>query len=185
MKTGTVFRFVFAGQVLRDFDDVQSLAELGVSEGVTIHCLVSIKGDMEQRLECHPHSCSIDGGRVVNILGRSFPSTTRLVCRFGTVVTPAEVEDDGAESGIATLKCIAPPHPAGPVTLGLSFDGGVTWLNKLTFWYADPCAASELCRASVPSSCKAMHGVASHVGAGRWQIRRDHDPDNGPDMGSV
>ena len=27
------------------------------------------------------------------------------------------------------LRCIAPPHPAGPVTISMSFDGGATWLE--------------------------------------------------------
>ena len=40
------------------------------------------------------------------------------------------------------LRCIAPPHPAGPVTISVSFDGGATWLEGP--WCHGDCEADNV-----------------------------------------
>lgn len=134
---------IFEGRRMQGEDDDRSLQELGVREGAVVHCLASVEVDAAQHVSCYPHSCHVDGGRLVHVLGEHFPYSNRTACRFGRSVVDAEVKDDGAEGGISELTCVAPAHPAGPVTLGVSFDGGVTWLDGPTFWYLDPALSGD------------------------------------------
>eukprot|EP00930_Biecheleria_cincta_P103314 TRINITY_DN95277_c0_g1_i1.p1 TRINITY_DN95277_c0_g1~~TRINITY_DN95277_c0_g1_i1.p1 ORF type:complete len:281 (-),score=44.44 TRINITY_DN95277_c0_g1_i1:85-927(-) len=129
---------IFEGRRMQGDDEERCLQDLGVRDGAVVHCLASVEVDAAQQISCHPHSCHVDGGRLVHVLGEHFPFSNRAACRFGRSVVDAEVKDDGAEAGISELTCIAPAHPAGPVTLGVSFDGGVSWLDGPTFWYLDP-----------------------------------------------
>mmetsp|Transcript_33362 Transcript_33362/g.94274 ORF Transcript_33362/g.94274 Transcript_33362/m.94274 type:complete len:342 (+) Transcript_33362:36-1061(+) len=177
-------QLVFNGRLLGAEDEERALGDLGVADGATLHCLVSVKAkqvDAQQELSCYPRHCSIDGGRVVHVLGSRFPSSSRLVCRFGTILVGAELEDDGEEGGISQLRTLAPPHPAGAVTIGVSFDGGATWLGGPTFWYVDPSQAACPHGIAVPAQCGATIGVKVDATFGGQLQRWDH---GGPDPGS-
>mmetsp|Transcript_108954 Transcript_108954/g.307047 ORF Transcript_108954/g.307047 Transcript_108954/m.307047 type:complete len:285 (-) Transcript_108954:151-1005(-) len=179
-------RLVFEGQVLGNAVEEQSLAALGVTEGAVLHCIVSPKADGEQNLSCYPHSCSTDGGRVVHVLGQSFPPSSRTVCRFGTILVEATVEDDGDENGVAKLVCTAPPHPAGPVTLSVSFDSGAQWLGGPTFWFVDPSTAGCPFGIAVPAMCRGSQHVTSYDATfGHSGVRWDNDNDRDPGAGCV
>lgn len=178
-------RLIFDGRLLGDEAEGQPLAELGLSDGAVVHCLAAPKVDTEQRIACYPHKCSTDGGRVVHVVGEQFPFSTRLACRFGAVMVGAEVETrEGSVTDAASvvLRCVAPPHPAGPVTLSVSFDGGVTWLGGPTFWYVDPSFAACPFGVAVPASCAGMaQGVRVDALFGQsWRIDRGGGPDNYP-----
>ncbi|CAE8638393.1 unnamed protein product, partial [Polarella glacialis] len=171
-------------------DDEKQLAELGVSEGDLIHCLTSWKVDTEkvdtdQQLSCFPHSCSVDGGRVVHVLGERFPASTRTVCRFGRLFVEARIEDEGVESGVSQLVCTAPAHPAGPVTVSVSFDGGATWLEGPTFWYLDPSSGACTRGIAVPAGCRGLEEtVRCDITSGvRWG--GDGGDGGGPGSGCV
>ncbi|CAK9117673.1 unnamed protein product, partial [Durusdinium trenchii] len=148
---------VFNGQLLSSEDDEKPLGQMGVRNGSVFCCLVSFTSHtvFEQQMCCFPHHCSVDGGRVVHVLGEKFPNSSRTSCRFGRIVTGATIEDDGTEGGISQLRCVAPPHPAGPVTISVSFDGGITWLEGPTFWYYDPLVCSGTYGVCVPADCGA------------------------------
>mmetsp|Transcript_62665 Transcript_62665/g.112451 ORF Transcript_62665/g.112451 Transcript_62665/m.112451 type:complete len:243 (-) Transcript_62665:32-760(-) len=176
-------QLVYNGQMLLQEDDEKALGQIGVENGAVLHCLASLIVEVEkqQQLTCFPQHCTIDGGRVVHVLGERFPDTDRVACRFGRVVTTATIEDDGEEGGVSQLRCVAPAHPAGPVTLAVSFDGGATWLEGPTFWYYDPVICNAGYGVCVPSDC----------GAGALPVRQDvafrqrwgnHDQD--PDAGA-
>lgn len=179
-------RLIFEGRSLKETDEDRPLGELGISDGAVVHCVTSPKAKKDQRVSCHPLHCSVEGGRVVHVVGEVFPFSTRIACRFGTVSVPADVEDDGAVSGIATLRCMAPAHPAGPVAITLSFDGGATWLDDgPSFWYVDPLAAGCPLGVAVPSSCRGLTGT--QVGNfATWGMRwDDNDRDQGGGSGCV
>jgi len=177
-------RLIFEGQCLKEGDEEKPLGELGISDGAVVHCVASPKAKKDQRVSCHPHHCSVDGGRSVHIVGEVFPFSTRITCRFGSVPVPAEVKDDGSESGIATLVCTAPPHPAGPVTLTISFDGGATWLDEgPTFLYVDPLFACCPLAVAVPAACGGLDASFSVHGM-RWD-QGPHDQDQGGGGGCV
>lgn len=176
-----VLQLIFGGRILTGEDEELTLGQLGMADGAVLHCFVTAKVE-EQQLWCYPHSCSTDGGRVVRVLGASFPVTSRTACRFGTVLVDAKLEDDGSEGGVSQLVCTAPPHPAGPVTISVSFDGGATWMGGPSFWYWDPSVANCAIGVAVPSSCHGMVGVRADASFGsqvmRWD-REDRDPDAG------
>mmetsp|Transcript_92184 Transcript_92184/g.152684 ORF Transcript_92184/g.152684 Transcript_92184/m.152684 type:complete len:307 (-) Transcript_92184:64-984(-) len=172
-------RLIFQGRLLTDEDAESPVGELGFSNGAVVHCVASTKARQDQSVSCYPHSCSTDGGRVVHVLGEQFPFSTRIACRFGTVAVDAHLEDDdGEEHDFATLRCVAPPHPAGAVTLSISFDGGVTWLGGPTFWYVDPSAAGCPLAVAVPASCRGLRGVQAGSNFGQWEMRWDRGPDD-------
>ncbi|CAE7935238.1 unnamed protein product [Symbiodinium necroappetens] len=147
-------QLIFSGQILAV--DERALSEIGIKKDAMVHCLASLIVELEgqQQLTCFPKHCSVDGGRIVHILGEHFPDTDRAACRFGRVVTGASIEADGSE-GVSQLRCVAPAHPAGPVTLSLSFDGGATWMEGPTFWYYDPAVCSAGYSLCVPAECGA------------------------------
>jgi len=149
-------QLIFSGQILA-VDDERALSEVGIKQDAVVHCLASLIVEMEgqQQLTCFPKHCTVDGGRIVHIVVEHFPDTDRAACRFGRVVTSASIEDDGIEGGVSQLRCVAPAHPAGPVTLSLSFDGGVTWMEGPTFWYYDPAVCSAGHSLCVPAECGA------------------------------
>eukprot|EP00427_Karlodinium_veneficum_P032885 CAMPEP_0169186036 /NCGR_PEP_ID=MMETSP1016-20121227/2131_1 /TAXON_ID=342587 /ORGANISM="Karlodinium micrum, Strain CCMP2283" /LENGTH=253 /DNA_ID=CAMNT_0009261811 /DNA_START=3 /DNA_END=764 /DNA_ORIENTATION=+ len=173
-------RLVFKGESLRDIDEDTPLSELGIVAGAVLHCVTSPKAKKEQRVSCYPHRCSTDGGCVVRICGEHFPFSTRIACRFGTVAVAAQIEDDGCEGGVPVLRCVAPPHPAGPVTVSVSFDGGVSWLDDgPTFWFIDSSSAACPLGITVPASCRPQHGISNTTSFGQWGMRWDHDRDPG------
>ncbi|CAJ1356748.1 unnamed protein product [Effrenium voratum] len=169
-------KLVFEGQLLQD--DEKPLGQMGVVNGSLLHCLPSLMVE-KQQLSCFPHRCSVDGGRVVHVLGERFPSSARLACRFGRVVTEAQLEDDGGDSGVSQLRCTAPPHPAGPVTISVSFDGGASWLEGPSFWYYDPAICYGGYGLCVPADCGAgALPVRTDPSRLRWDP--DRDPEGGP-----
>lgn len=173
---------VFSGRLLGEEDQARSLAELGISDGAVVHCLKWTRINIEQEICCYPHRCSTDGGCVVRVVGERFPDSAKIACRFGTVVVNATVENDGEDAGIAQLRCCAPPHPAGPVTLSVSFDAGMTWLGGPAFWYVDASSSSCPLGIAVPSSCAGARGILNHAILDNWIRRDDHD-DQGPGAG--
>lgn len=171
-------RLVFEGRLLTEDDAERPVGELGFSHGAVVHCVASTTAKQDQSVSCYPHTCSTDGGRVVHVLGEQFPFSTRVACRFGTVAVDAHLEDDREEHDFSTLRCIAPPHPAGPVTLSISFDGGVTWLGGPTFWYVDPSVAGCPFALAVPASCRGLRGIQADANFGQWGMRWDRGPDD-------
>lgn len=143
-------------------------------------CLIERRAMASQQLMAFPASCSTDGGCRVDLVGEYFPYSDKLCCRFGTSIVPAEADSSGEPN---CLHCRAPPHPAGPVTLSVSFDGGATFLRGPTFTYLDP--EAEAAQAlGVPVSC----GAGASIGVGTilgnslsWAARWDRPPD--PDGG--
>lgn len=177
-------QIIFAGRILSGDEEDVPIRELGVSDGNVLHCIVSPKADQEQKLMCYPHSCSTDGGRAVRVLGANFPTSSRISCLFGTVPVDARLEDDGAEGGVAQLVCTAPPHPAGPVTISITFDGGASWIGGPSFWYFDPSSASCPHAIAVSASCRGGIDVRSDASFGNQAMRWDRD-DRDPGAGSV
>jgi len=190
-----VLRLIFDHRLLRDVDDERTLENLGVEDAAILTCAVTVtietatpreQAQLQEnealKLACFPRSCSTDGGRVVHVAGAAFPAESRLVCRFGTMCVNAEAEDDGSESGVSQMKCVAPPHPAGPVTLSVSFDGGLHWIEGPSFWYHDPTSARCPFGITVPASCQGVIGVRTNA-FGAWQIRRDGNNDRDPGGG--
>jgi len=179
-------RLIFEGRLLGDEDDDRPLAELGMAEGAIVNCVVSPKASTAPRLECYPRSCTTDGGKVVRVAGMQVPSTARPACRFGTVSVSARTEDDGSEGGVGELSCIAPPHPAGPVTLSISFDAGTTWLEGPTFWFLDHSEGGCPYKIAVAASCRGIQGVRAdaNFGHSHW-ITRDGRDDRDPGAGCV
>mmetsp|Transcript_25591 Transcript_25591/g.59595 ORF Transcript_25591/g.59595 Transcript_25591/m.59595 type:complete len:302 (-) Transcript_25591:6-911(-) len=172
--------FVLQGRLLEaDAHDATTLDELGVVDGVTIHCLATVSVKQTQDLSCHPRSCTTDGGRVVHVLGERFIDTPHAACRFGTIAVPARVEDDGAVGGVADLVCLAPSHPAGPVTLSITFDG-ISWLPGPTFWFLDASSACPGQAIPVPASCRGVNGVRTDATFGSSMARWDRDNDRDP-----
>lgn len=171
-------QIIFAGRLWAEGDEETPIGQLGVVDGAVVHCLVSTKVDQEQKLMCYPHSCPTDGGRVVKVLGASFPESARISCRFGTLLVDAKLEDDGEEGGVAQLVCTAPPHPAGPVTVSVSFDGGATWIGGPSFWYWDPQSTSCAQTVAVSAACAGRFGVRN-VAFGAQALRWEDDRDPG------
>jgi len=167
-------RLVFDG-VLSGADAERGLRELGLDDGAVVHCGVDRVPAEAQQLLCFPRSCSTDGGRVVRVAGERFPASNRTLCCFGTIAVMAEVEDDGDESGVAQLRCVAPPHPAGPVTLRVSLDAGSTWMDGPTFMYVNPESGSCTRGIPVPSSCCGVRQGVSVSTFGSWTTRWDND----------
>lgn len=172
-----------AGGRCLDTDAVAwTMADLGLDEGSCVHCAASARVDEDQRITVFPHRCGTDGGRTVHVAGESFPFTSKPACRFGTVSVSATI--DNGDSGFPTFQCVAPPHPAGPVTLSVSFDGGITWLEGPTFLYFDPSAQNCALTVEVPDTCSAgRHGVGFLRPAMPWVTRCDRGPDE-PDNGA-
>ncbi|CAK0882338.1 unnamed protein product [Prorocentrum cordatum] len=178
-------RLVLGGRLLGEEDEERSLADLGLAAGAAVHCVLSAPSAASggQPLVCYPHRCTVDGGRSVQLLGERFPLSPQTRCRFGTVVVDAKVEADGVQGVAAEVSCTAPPHPAGPVTLSVSFDGGTTWLGGPTFWYVDPSAAGCPHGVPVPAPCAGgAHRVRTAALFGHQATRWDPN-DRGPGSG--
>lgn len=139
---------------------------------------------VEQQLLAHPSRCSTDGGVKVTVAGECFPSRAgRTWFRFGRdEVSAAQAEEDSN-----LLWAWAPPHEAGVVTLGISFDSGRTWLPGPMFTYYD--GRSPVGQAiAVPVACAS----GSHVGIGRilsktlpWEARWSDPRDGGGGAGAT
>lgn len=168
-------QLVFNGRLLGAQDEARALDDLGVADGSTLHCLVYARVNMDQEISCYPHQGSVDGGSVVHVLGSRFPASARIACKFGTVVVGAELEDDGEEGGISQLRTVTPPHPAGAVTVAVSFDGGATWLGGPTYWYVDPELFACPRSIQVPAFCPAESRVKTD--ATLQGIKRNDDRD--------
>ena len=69
------------------------------------------------------------GGTAITVSGSGFVRSAHLLCRFGDSAAPVLAEWLGPES----LKCVAPPHDPGDLSLKISVDGQAFTSNGLLF----------------------------------------------------
>ncbi|CEM17315.1 unnamed protein product [Vitrella brassicaformis CCMP3155] len=171
------FTFVVCGRAL-SVEDEESvrLSDHSLGDGSILNCVVQLKWtDTQVELQPVPAQCLTEGGRVINVFGDYFVNSRYLSCRFGRIVVPATFQSRHQ------IRCIAPPHPAGVVSLQVSVDGGHTFLEPGTlFCYVDPMSSSRAVRVRCQEAATSqLQSWGAHYGVQRYERYDDDRNDPG------
>ena len=92
-----------------------------------------------------PSQGSVRGGGVVRLEGSGFVNSTELQCLFGTVAATETVFESAS-----VLRCAAPAHREGLVSVGISSNGADAIVSGVQFQFTEDAAMAALSPRSGP-----------------------------------